>query len=75
MIRTLLVCEKKICLKAFLKLCTDAFCRKLMGKLFHSSHVVTMKVLPPSNLRLNFGYTKLYFAYLVLRERRSLLRV
>ena len=60
--------ENKLCcfprknsLKAFLKLCTDVFCCKVIGKLFHGLHVVTLEVLPPSNLHLNFRHTKYKF--------------
>ena len=35
MVQTLLVSEKN-CLKAFLKFYADVFCRKVIGKLFHS---------------------------------------
>ena len=58
MIQIMLVSEKKY-IKAFVKLSTDVFCCKVIGKLFHSWHEVTLKVSPPSDLRLNFRHTKL----------------
>ena len=54
-----------------LKTGKDSIWRKSNGKEFHNWQADTLKDLPPSDLRLYLGQTKLKLEYLVLRACRS----